>query len=150
TEVRFGRPSVTRRYQLARRGHGVVPGESGLGAVTPLPLRLPDPRPDPEPLEAEPPNPDAATLEAEPPNPDAATLAHHRMALDAIEEIARAPAQASLLLELCVERARALVRADGAAIELLEDENELLFAATSGMLRDQLGAVQPVIGTLCG
>jgi diguanylate cyclase (GGDEF)-like protein/PAS domain S-box-containing protein len=112
----------------------VVPGESGLGAVTPLPLRLPEPREDPEPLE----------------DRGAATLAHHRMALDAIEEIARAPAQASLLLELCVERARALVRGDGAAVELLEDEDELLFAATSGMLRDQLGAVQPVPGTLCG
>jgi diguanylate cyclase (GGDEF)-like protein/PAS domain S-box-containing protein len=77
-------------------------------------------------------------------------LAHHRMALDAIEEVACAPAQASLLLELCVERARGLVRADGAAVELLEDADELLFAATSGVLRDLLGVVQPVSGTLCG
>jgi diguanylate cyclase (GGDEF)-like protein/PAS domain S-box-containing protein len=73
-------------------------------------------------------------------------------ALDAIEEIACAPAQPSLLLELCVERARALVRAGGAAVQLLEsaDAGELLFAATSGMLRDQLGTLQGVDGTLCG
>jgi len=77
-------------------------------------------------------------------------LTHHRLALDAIEEIACAPAQASLLLELCVERARALVRADGAAVELLEGDDELLFAATSGALHDLLGVVQPVSGTLCG
>jgi diguanylate cyclase (GGDEF)-like protein/PAS domain S-box-containing protein len=73
-------------------------------------------------------------------------------ALDAIEEIACAPAQPSLLLELCVERARALVRAGGAAVQLLEsgEEGELLFAATSGMLRDQLGTLQGINGTLCG
>ena len=73
-------------------------------------------------------------------------------ALDAIEEIACAPAQPSLLLELCVERARALVRAGGAAVQLLEsaDAGELIFAATSGMLRDQLGALNAVQGTLCG
>lgn len=74
-------------------------------------------------------------------------------ALDAVEEIACAPAQPSLLLELCVERARALVRAGGAAVQLLEgglDGGELLFAATSGMLRDQLGTLQAVQGTLCG
>ena len=74
-------------------------------------------------------------------------------ALDAVEEIACAPAQPSLLLELCVERARALVRAGGAAVQLLEgglDDGELLFAATSGMLRDQLGTLQAVHGTLCG
>ena len=73
-------------------------------------------------------------------------------ALDAVEEIACAPAQPSLLLELCVERARALVRAGGAAVQLLEggsgDDGELLFAATSGMLRDQLGSLQAVHGTL--
>jgi diguanylate cyclase (GGDEF)-like protein/PAS domain S-box-containing protein len=109
----------------------VAPGESGLGAVTPLPSSVP--RSDPK--------PDADTEQA---------LAHHRLALDAVEEIACAPAQASLLLELCVERARALVRADGAAVELLEDGDELLFAATSGLLRDLLGVVQPVSGTLCG
>ncbi|HEX3307153.1 MAG TPA: diguanylate cyclase, partial [Streptosporangiaceae bacterium] len=73
-------------------------------------------------------------------------------ALDAIEEIACAPAQPSLLLELCVERARALVRAGGAAVQLLEsaEPGELLFAATSGMLRDQLGTLNTVEGTLCG
>jgi len=73
-------------------------------------------------------------------------------ALDAIEEIACAPAQPSLLLELCVERARALVRAGGAAVQLLEsaEPGELLFAATSGMLRDQLGTLNTVQGTLCG
>ena len=73
-------------------------------------------------------------------------------ALDAVEEIACAPAQPSLLLELCVERARALVRAGGAAVQLLEsgEAGELLFAATSGMLRDQLGTLQAVDGTLCG
>ena len=73
-------------------------------------------------------------------------------ALDAIEEIACAPAQPSLLLELCVERARALVRAGGAAVQLLEsaEPGELLFAATSGMLRDQLGTLNAVQGTLCG
>ena len=71
-------------------------------------------------------------------------------ALDAVEEIACAPAQPSLLLELCVERARALVRAGGAAVQLLEGGDELLFAATSGMLRDQLGTLQAVQGTLCG
>jgi len=73
-------------------------------------------------------------------------------ALDAIEEIACAPAQPSLLLELCVERARALVRAGGAAVQLVEaaDAHELIFAATSGMLRDQLGQFNAVSGTLCG
>jgi diguanylate cyclase (GGDEF)-like protein/PAS domain S-box-containing protein len=71
-------------------------------------------------------------------------------ALSAIEELACAPAQPSLLLELCVERARALVRASGTAVELLEESEELLFAATSGLLRDLLGMVQSVIGTLCG
>ena len=75
-------------------------------------------------------------------------------ALDAVEEIACAPAQPSLLLELCVERARALVKAGGAAVQLLEggsgEDGELLFAATSGMLRDQLGSLQAVHGTLCG
>jgi diguanylate cyclase (GGDEF)-like protein/PAS domain S-box-containing protein len=74
-------------------------------------------------------------------------------ALDAVEEIACAPAQPSLLLELCVERARALVKAGGAAVQLLEggsEDGELLFAATSGMLRDQLGGLQAVRGTLCG
>jgi len=73
-------------------------------------------------------------------------------ALDAIEEIACAPAQPSLLLELCVERARALVRAGGAAVQLLEsaEPGELLFAATSGMLRDQLGTLNAVQGSLCG
>lgn len=84
---------------------------------------------------------------------DAGTAARHVAALDAVEEIACAPAQPSLLLELCVERARGLVRADGAAVQLLEsgdDDGELLFAATSGMIRDQLGAVQRVRGTLCG
>jgi diguanylate cyclase (GGDEF)-like protein/PAS domain S-box-containing protein len=74
--------------------------------------------------------------------------------LDAVEEIACAPAQPSLLLELCVERARALVKAGGAAVQLLEggsvEDGELLFAATSGMLRDQLGSLQAVRGTLCG
>src|ERR687898_3625704 len=74
-------------------------------------------------------------------------------ALDAVEEIACAPAQPSLLLELCVERARALVRAGGAAVQLLEaglsedEPAELLFAATSGMLRDQLGQLQSTHGT---
>ena len=111
----------------------MAPGESSLGAVTPLPSSLP--RPDPQP---------AADSGAE------HSLAHHRMALDAVEEVACAPAQASLLLELCVERARALVRADGAAVELLEEGDDLLFAATSGALRDLLGVVQPVSGTLCG
>lgn len=73
-------------------------------------------------------------------------------ALDAIEEIACAPAQPSLLLELCVERARALVKAPGAAVQLLEsgDDGDLLFAATSGMLRDQLGGLNSIRGTLCG
>ena len=47
------------------------------------------------------------------------TLSRQVTALDAIEEIACAPAQPSLLLELCVERARALVRAGGAAVQLL-------------------------------
>jgi diguanylate cyclase (GGDEF)-like protein/PAS domain S-box-containing protein len=93
---------------------------------------------------AEPP-PSAAT-----PDPGAQSLARHTAALDAIEEIALAPPQPSLLLELCVERARALVRADGSAVELLEDDEELLFAATSGILRDQLGECQRVPGTLCG
>jgi diguanylate cyclase (GGDEF)-like protein/PAS domain S-box-containing protein len=81
-----------------------------------------------------------------------AASARQATALDAIEEIACAPAQPSLLLELCVERARALVRAGGAAVQLLEsgDANELIFAATSGMLRDQLGSLNAVQGTLCG
>jgi diguanylate cyclase (GGDEF)-like protein/PAS domain S-box-containing protein len=80
------------------------------------------------------------------------SLARHTTALDAIEEIACAPAQPSLLLELCVERARALVRAGGAAVQLLEsgDSAELIFAATSGMLRDQLGSLNAIDGTLCG
>jgi diguanylate cyclase (GGDEF)-like protein/PAS domain S-box-containing protein len=78
------------------------------------------------------------------------TLARHQAAMDAIEEIALAPAQPSLLLEMCVERARALVRADGSAIELLDDDDTLLFAATSGMLRDQLGGCMALAGTLCG
>ena len=79
-------------------------------------------------------------------------LSRQVTALDAIEEIACAPAQPSLLLELCVERARALVRAGGAAVQLLEsgEDGELLFAATSGMLRDQLGTLNAVHGTLCG
>jgi diguanylate cyclase (GGDEF)-like protein/PAS domain S-box-containing protein len=81
-----------------------------------------------------------------------AAPARQAAALDAIEEIACAPAQPSLLLELCVERARALVRAGGAAVQLVEsgDPNELIFAATSGMLRDQLGSLNAVKGTLCG
>src|SRR3954469_17875023 len=68
------------------------------------------------------------------------SVSRHLAALDAVEEIACAPAQPSLLLELCVERARALVRAGGAAVQLLEsaESGELIFAATSGMLRDQL------------
>ena len=80
------------------------------------------------------------------------TASRQAAALDAIEEIACAPAQPSLLLELCVERARALVRAGGAAVQLLEsaEPGELLFAATSGMLRDQLGTLNTVQGTLCG
>ncbi|HEY6747026.1 MAG TPA: diguanylate cyclase, partial [Mycobacteriales bacterium] len=79
------------------------------------------------------------------------SLSRQVTALDAIEEIACAPAQPSLLLELCVERARALVRAGGAAVQLLESaESELIFAATSGMLRDQLGSLQAIEGTLCG
>lgn len=87
---------------------------------------------------------------------DGDPAARHAAALDAVEEMACAPAQPSLLLELCVERARGLVRADGAAVQLLESgadddgPGELLFAATSGMIRDQLGAVQAVRGTLCG
>jgi diguanylate cyclase (GGDEF)-like protein/PAS domain S-box-containing protein len=98
---------------------------------------------------------EAQSGSAEPPPlaaPDSVeqSLARHAAALDAIEEIALAPPQPSLLLELCVERARALVRADGSAVELLEDEEELLFAATSGVLRDQLGECQRVNGTLCG
>ena len=73
-------------------------------------------------------------------------------ALDAIEEIACAPAQPSLLLELCVERARGLVRCEGAAVQLLEsgDSGDLIFAATSGMMRDQLGGLNSITGTLCG
>ncbi len=83
--------------------------------------------------------------------PDArSSVSAQLSALDAVEEIACAPAQPSLLLELCVERARALVRAGGAAVQLLEGADELLFAATSGMLRDQLGNLQAVHGTLCG
>ena len=84
------------------------------------------------------------------------SAARQAAALDAVEEMACAPAQPSLLLELCVERARGLVRAGGAAVQLLEggdgldDPGELLFAATSGMLRDQLGTLQSVHGTLCG
>jgi diguanylate cyclase (GGDEF)-like protein/PAS domain S-box-containing protein len=80
------------------------------------------------------------------------TVSRQVAALDAVEEIACAPAQPSLLLELCVERARALVRAGGAAVQLLEsaDAGELIFAATSGMLRDQLGSLNAVDGTLCG
>ncbi len=79
-------------------------------------------------------------------------LSRQVTALDVIEEISCAPAQPSLLLELCVERARALVRAGGAAVQLLEsgEDGELLFAATSGMLRDQLGTLQRINGTLCG
>lgn len=82
-------------------------------------------------------------------------VARQTAALDAVEEIACAPAQPSLLLELCVERARGLVRADGSAVQLLEGGDgdgpaELLFAATSGMLRDQLGTLQSTQGTLCG
>jgi diguanylate cyclase (GGDEF)-like protein/PAS domain S-box-containing protein len=91
---------------------------------------------------------------SEPARPVALSAASlHLAALDAVEEIACAPAQPSLLLELCVERARALVRAGGAAVQLLEgglEDGELLFAATSGMLRDQLGSLQAVHGTLCG
>jgi diguanylate cyclase (GGDEF)-like protein/PAS domain S-box-containing protein len=96
----------------------------------------------------------AAPVES-PADPPAAA-ARHLAALDAIEEMACAPAQPSLLLELCVERARALVRAGGAAVQLLEaglsedEPAELLFAATSGMLRDQLGQLQSLHGTLCG
>ena len=86
--------------------------------------------------------------------PDAGSALPERqaLALDTVEEIACAPAQPSLLLELCVERARALVRAGGAAIQLLEsgDSSELIFAATSGMLRDQLGSLNSIKGTLCG
>jgi diguanylate cyclase (GGDEF)-like protein/PAS domain S-box-containing protein len=80
------------------------------------------------------------------------SLSRQVAALDAIEEIACAPAQPSLLLELCVERARALVRAGGAAVQLLEsaESGELIFAATSGMLRDQLGSLNGIEGTLCG
>lgn len=85
---------------------------------------------------------------------DGSSVSRQAAALDAVEEIACAPAQPSLLLELCVERAMALVRAGGAAVQLLEggsgDTGELLFAATSGMLRDQLGHLQAVQGTLCG
>src|SRR5829696_1603879 len=90
-----------------------------------------------------------AALVGSPAHP-AAAATRHLAALDAIEEMACAPAQPSLLLELCVERARALVRAGGAAVQLLEGGDELLFAATSGMLRDQLGSLQAVHGTLCG
>ncbi len=84
--------------------------------------------------------------------PGESAVSRQVAALDAIEEIACAPAQPSLLLELCVERARALVRAGGAAVQLLEcaEPGELLFAATSGMLRDQLGTLNTVQGTLCG
>jgi len=80
------------------------------------------------------------------------SLSRQVAALDAVEEIACAPAQPSLLLELCVERARALVRAGGAAVQLLEsaESGELIFAATSGMLRDQLGSLNAIDGTLCG
>ena len=80
------------------------------------------------------------------------SVSRHLAALDAVEEIACAPAQPSLLLELCVERARALVRAGGAAVQLLEsaESGELIFAATSGMLRDQLGSLNAVQGSLCG
>jgi diguanylate cyclase (GGDEF)-like protein/PAS domain S-box-containing protein len=99
---------------------------------------------------------DAHSGSVEPPSPAARdgavlqSLARHAAALDAIEEVALAPPQPSLLLEMCVERARALVRGDGSAVELLEDDEELLFAATSGILRDQLGECQRVPGTLCG
>jgi diguanylate cyclase (GGDEF)-like protein/PAS domain S-box-containing protein len=83
---------------------------------------------------------------------DGSALWRQAAALDAIEEIACAPAQPSLLLELCVERARALVRSAGAAVQLVEsgDTGELIFAATSGMLRDQLGTLNSIKGTLCG
>jgi diguanylate cyclase (GGDEF)-like protein/PAS domain S-box-containing protein len=83
---------------------------------------------------------------------DGSALSRQAAALDAIEEIACAPAQPSLLLELCVERARALVKSAGAAVQLLEsgDTGDLIFAATSGMLRDQLGSLSSVRGTLCG
>src|SRR5829696_1156381 len=96
-----------------------------------------------------------AALVGSPAHP-AAAATRHLAALDAIEEMACAPAQPSLLLELCVERARALVRAGGAAVQLLEaglsedEPGELLFAATSGMLRDRLGQLQSIHGTLCG
>ena len=98
----------------------------------------------------------AVTGERDLPAGGADSAARQAAALDAVEEMACAPAQPSLLLELCVERARGLVRAGGAAVQLLEggdgpdDPGELLFAATSGMLRDQLGTLQSVHGTLCG
>jgi diguanylate cyclase (GGDEF)-like protein/PAS domain S-box-containing protein len=83
---------------------------------------------------------------------DGSALSRQSAALDAIEEIACAPAQPSLLLELCVERARALVKSAGAAVQLMEsgDTGDLIFAATSGMLRDQLGSLNAIRGTLCG
>lgn len=68
-------------------------------------------------------------------------------ALRAIEEVACAPA--SLLLEICVDRAHEVQGATGAAVGLAR-EGELHFTATAGDLRGRLGGTQQVGGTLGG
>lgn len=65
------------------------------------------------------------------------------MALRALEEVACAPGQASLLMEICLDRALEMVGATGGVVALLQ-EGELFYSATAGDLRGRLSGSQPV------
>ncbi|HEX5496019.1 MAG TPA: GAF domain-containing protein [Mycobacteriales bacterium] len=98
---------------------------------------------DPDPALAE--SAESAESTLRPGRTDAATWPARRaaVALRALEEVACAPGQASLLMEICVDRVREMVGGTGSAVALLQ-EGELFYSATAGDLRGRLSGSQPV------
>lgn len=71
------------------------------------------------------------------------------VALRALEEVACAPGQPSLLMEICVDRAQEMVGGTGSAVALLQ-EGELVYSTTAGDLRGRLVGSQPVAHSFGG
>lgn len=71
------------------------------------------------------------------------------VALRALEEVACAPGQPSLLMEICVDRVQEMVAGTGSAVALLQ-EGELVYATTAGQLRGRLVGSQPVAHSFGG
>lgn len=82
-------------------------------------------------------------------DPEARQARRGALALRALEEVACAPAQASLLMEICVDRVQEMVGGTGGAVALLQ-EGELFYSTTAGDLRGRLSGSQPIAHTFGG